>query len=146
MNKMFIEVNKMSIKMNEIRENWNLIKKQVETAEKEIKNNEIGNAIYFTWLAAENLMNTLKTQIDGYFTTSHRKKVFDAKRFYLKHILNKDYSATIKKLSKLRLVAGFSPYTRTKQSYTREDAKKFLKDIKSLMAEVEEKLKKGGII
>jgi len=56
MNKMFIEVNKMSIKMNEIRENWSLIKKQVETAEKEIKNNEIGNTIYyFTWLAAENL-------------------------------------------------------------------------------------------
>lgn len=138
MNKMFT--------IKDVIKNWKKIEKQIKKADEALKRNDTDNAIYFTWLAVENLMNTLKMQINGRFTTSHRRKGFDAKRFYLKGVLKRDYSKMIGKLSRLRLVVAFHPYTKVKEEYTRRDAKQLLNGTQSLKTEVENILKKKGII
>jgi len=130
----------------EIRENWGKVEKQVKKAEESLKNNEIDDCVYFVWLASENLMNTLKTIVNGRFTVSHKRKVFDAKRYFLKGVLKRDYSKTVKKLSQLRLVAAFEPYTIVKKSYTKDDANQFLENIKHLKNEVETKLRSERVL
>ena len=106
----------------------------------------LGKCRDFPSHASENLMNTLKTIVNGRFTISHKKKVFDAKRYFLKGVLNRDYSKTVKRLSQLRLVAAFEPYTIVKKSYTKDDANQFLENIKQLKNEVERKLKDRRIL
>lgn len=126
--------------------NWQRIKGHLQLAQDALQNKNADNLILFTWLAAENLINSLKLQINGSFTTIHSKKATSAKRFYARGILQKDYSETIGKLIKFRLVAEHHPYTRLREKYTLEEAKRYFRDIESLFKEVEAILKQRNVI
>ena len=130
----------------EIIENWNKTIKQMEKAQQYLDRDEIDDALYFTWMASENLLNAIKVQVNGIHTTSHARKSRDAKRFYALGILSKDYSEVIRKLSELRLAAAFHPYTQIEKEYSKEDVEKFMEDIKSLMNETKNFLQTKNIL
>lgn len=130
----------------DVLKNWQRIKDHLKLAEDALRNKNADNLILFTWLAAENLINSLKMQINGSFTTSHAKKATNAKRLYAMGVLRRDYSDTIGKLTKLRLLAEHHPYTHLQEQYTLEEAKQYFQDIKSLFKEVETILKQRNVV
>lgn len=142
---MLSEVNKKLIEMvkqSEIRKNWEKIKSQLDEARRFIAEEKIDEALYFTWLAAENIVNTLKVLEDGYYLKEHRAKTDFLKGCYALGKLKKDYSKPFEKLSKYRIVAEFHPYTSIPKDYTKKDVLSFLERIQELKKEAEKNLKK----
>lgn len=133
------------ISKDKIREAWNKVNGQMEEAKNFLKENKIDEALYFVWLAAENLVNTLKILQNGYYLKKHREKSEILKRYFLLKILKKDYSGVFKRLSKYRLAAEFHPYTSVPKDYTKEDVAYYLKEIGALKQEIKKVLTEKGI-
>jgi uncharacterized protein (UPF0332 family) len=129
-----------------IREAWLKIEEQLNEARNFLKKDKIDEALYFIWIAAENIINSLKTTMNGFYLKDHRGKSYVLKEYYALSILKKDYSKTFEKLSKYRIAAGFHPYTSIPKDYTKEDVIEFLREIEGLKEEVEEILKDKGVL
>jgi len=121
---------------------YDLSKEQIKTAKEFFDKNKIDNSIYYIWLSFENLINILKDSFDGRPTQIHKEKIVILKNYYLIKQLNKDYSKTFKELQKHRLAAGFGPYSNIVKNYTKDDVKKYLEEVESLLKETEASLKK----
>jgi HEPN domain-containing protein len=48
-----------------IQEAWSKIKDQLSLARRFLKEGRVDEALYFVWIAAENLVNTIKVSING---------------------------------------------------------------------------------
>jgi len=119
---------------------------QINLAKRFLNEDRIDEALYFIWLAAENLVNTLKTAINGFYVKDHREKSLILKEYYILGYLNKDYSELFEKLAKFRIAAEFHPYTSIPKSYTKKDVVNYLKQIEELREEVIKYLRKRGLI
>lgn len=137
-------VNKM-LRKEDIQKNLETIEKQIKRARGYLKEKEIDDALYYTWLAAENLVNSLKVNINGFYLTDHKEKSEMLKEYYARNLLNKDYSQIFKILSKFRLAAQFEPYTAVPKDYEKADVHFYLKEINKLKKEVYTFLKQKGI-
>jgi uncharacterized protein YutE (UPF0331/DUF86 family) len=133
-------------KKAEIKQNWEKINTQLDEVKRFLDENKLDEALYFIWLVAENLVNTLKVSINGYYLKDHKAKYEVLKEYFVLRTLRKDYAETFKKLSKYRIVAEFHPYTSIPKDYTKKDVLSFLHDIQELKKEVEEYLIKKGAL
>jgi len=120
------------------------ISDQIDLAKRFLDENRIDEALYFIWLAAENLVNTLKIAVNGFYVKDHREKGLILKEYYALGYLNRDYSKLFEKLAKFRIAAEFHPYTSIPKSYTKNDVLNYLKQIEELREEVIKYLKKKG--
>ncbi|MCK4730217.1 MAG: hypothetical protein KAT28_02760 [Candidatus Aenigmarchaeota archaeon] len=134
------------MRREKIREGWDKIKEQLKDAEDFLEKNKTDEGLYFIWVVAENLVNSLKTTLNGFYLKEHREKSYILKDYFALGILKKDYSTLFKKLSKYRLAAGFHPYTSIPKNYTKQEIIKFLEKIKELKGEVERILIKRGVL
>lgn len=134
------------VSRNEIKQNWKKINDQFKEAKRFLEENKLDEALYFTWLAAENIINTLKVAINGFYLKNHKAKSYTLREYFILGTLKKDYSKTFEKLSKYRIVAEFHPYTSIPKDYTKEDVLDFLKEIEELKREVENFLVKKGVL
>ncbi len=134
------------IKKEELRQNWEKINSQLEEVKRFFEEKKLDEALYFIWLAAENLINALKVSVNGFYLKDHKEKTYILKDYFIQEKLKKDYSKTFETLAKYRLVAEFHPYTSIPKSYTREDVLNFLKEIQELKKEVETILIKKGVL
>ena len=119
---------------------------QTNLAGRFLNENRIDEALYFIWLAAENLVNTLKIAINRFYVKDHREKSLILKEYYVLGYLNRDYSELFERLAKFRIAAEFHPYTSIPKSYTKDDVLNYLKQIEELREEVIKYLKKRGLI
>lgn len=129
-----------------IRQNWSKTEEQLNEAKRFIEEGKIDEALYFIWIAAENVINSLKTGINGIYLKDHKEKGYILKDYFVLGTLKKDYSRTFEQLSKYRIAAGFHPYTSIPKSYTKADVLNFLKEIEELRAEARAALIKRGIL
>ena len=84
----------------EIIGNWKKISDQLEEAKRFLKENKLDESLYFTWLASENIINTLKVSQNGSYLKKHKAKSELLKRYFVLGILKKDYLKVFEKLSK----------------------------------------------
>jgi len=129
-----------------IKQNLEKIDTQIDEVKRFLDEDKLDEALYFTWFAAENLVNTLKVSINGYYLKDHKAKYGILKDYFALGTLKKDYSETFKKLSKYRLVAEFHPYTSIPKDYTREDVLEFLHETQELKKEVLKFLTEKGVL
>lgn len=134
------------VKKDELKQNWKKINSQLKEVERFLEEDKLDEALYFIWLATENIVNNLKVAINGFYLKDHRAKTDILKEYFVVGKLKKDYSKTFEKLSKYRIVAEFHPYTSIPKDYTKEDVLNFLKEIEELKKEVERFLIKKGIL
>ena len=134
------------VKKEELKQNWEKINSQLEEAKRFLKEEKLDEALYFIWLAAENIVNNLKVIINGFYLKDHRAKTDILRDYFVMGKLKKDYSKTFEKLSKYRIVAEFHPYTSIPKDYTKEDVVNFLKEIQEFKKEAEKFLIKKGIL
>jgi len=134
------------VKKEELKQNWKKINNQLKEVDRFIEENKIDEALYFIWLAAENIVNNLKVTINGFYLKNHRTKTSILKDYFVMGRLKKDYSEVFEKLSKYRIVAEFHPYTSIPKDYKREDVLNFLKEIQELKKEVKIFLVKKGVL
>jgi len=130
---------------DKIVEAWSKVDSQIKEAKGFLSADKIDEALYFIWLAAENLINTLKTLQNGYYLKEHRAKSEVLKRYFLLKILKQDYSEVFERLSKYRLAAEFHPYTSVPKDYTKKDVAYYLGEIESLEKEIGNILIKKGM-
>ena len=121
------------IKKEEIKRNWEKINSQLEEVDRFLKEDKIDEALYFIWLAAENIINNLKVSLNGFYLKEHKIKRDILKSYFINETLKKDYSLIFEKLSKYRLVAEFHPYTSIPKDYTKKDVLSFLFDLLSVV-------------
>lgn len=131
---------------NGLRQNWAKTEGQLKEAKRFLEEGKIDEALYFIWIAAENIVNSLKTGINGIYLKDHKGKSYILKEYFVLGTLKKDYSETFRRLSKYRIAAAFHPYTSIQKSYTKADVVKFLKEIEELMAEAKSVLVKRGVL
>lgn len=136
----------MAISKLEVAQNWDKIESQLKEAGRFLDEDKADEALYFTWLAAENLVNNLKVSINGFYLKEHKEKSRVLEEYFIHGTLKRDYSKTFEALSKYRLVAEFHPYTSIPKNYTEEDVTKFLEDIKALRNEVRAVLMQKGVL
>lgn len=129
-----------------LREGWGKINGQLGEAMRFLQENKADEALYFIWLAAENIVNSLKTAINGFYSKEHREKSYILKDYFALGTLEKDYSGTFEMLSKYRIAAGFHPYTSIPRNYGKGDVARFLGEIEGLKKEVEKLLVKKGVL
>jgi len=134
------------VKNKEIRQNWEKIETQLREADRFIKENKLDEALYFIWLAAENIVNNIKFAKNGFYLKDHKSKTRTLKEYFVTGSLKNDYSETFEKLSRYRIVAGFHPYTSIPKDYVIDDVLYFLKEIQELKREVEKFLRERGIL
>lgn len=134
------------MRREKIRKGFDKIKEQLKDAEEFLKKNKTDEGLYFIWIAAENLVNSLKTTLNGFYLKGHREKSYILKDYFVLGILKKDYSTLFEKLSKYRIAAGFHPYTSIPKNYTKQEVIEFLEKIKELKGEVEKILIKRGVL
>ena len=134
------------VQNKELRQNWEKVNCQLEEVRRFLVEDKVDEALYFIWLAAENIINNLKVGINGFYLKNHHAKTDLLKDYFIMGILNEDYSKTFKELSKYRLVAEFHPYTSIPKDYTKEDVLNFLENIEKLKDEVEKFLTKKGVL
>jgi uncharacterized protein YutE (UPF0331/DUF86 family) len=134
------------VKKEEIKQNWGKINSQIEEAKRFLAQGKSDEALYFTWLAAENLVNNLKVAINGFYLKDHKSKTDKLREYFVIGTLKKDYSKAFERLSKYRIVAEFHPYTSIPRDYTKKDVLNFLRDIQELRAEIEKFLIKKGVL
>jgi len=134
------------IKKEEVRQNWLKAESQLREAERFLEEDKPDEALYFIWLAAENIVNSLKVSVNGFYLKEHDAKTGLLKDYFARDVLKKDYSKTFESLAKYRISAGFHPYTSIPKDYTREDVADFLLDIQKLKNEAESILSKKGVI
>ena len=134
------------VKKEELKQNWEKINSQLEEAKRFLKEEKLDEALYFIWLAAENIVNNLKVIINGFYLKDHRAKTDILRDYFVMGKLKKDYSKTFEKLSKYRIVAEFHPYTSIPKDYTKEDVLNFLKEIQEFKKEVQKVLIEKGIL
>ena len=134
------------VKKEELKQNWEKINSQLKEVERFLGEDKLDEALYFIWIAAENLINNLKVTINGFYLKDHRAKTDILKDYFVMGKLKKDYSKTFEKLSKYRIVAEFHPYTSIPKDYTKEDVLNFLNEIRELEKEIEKFLIKKGIL
>lgn len=132
------------VSKEEIKQNWKKINDQLQEARRFLGESKLDEALYFTWLAAENIINTLKVAVNGFYLKNHKAKSYALRDYFILGTLKKDYSKTFERLSKYRIVAEFHPYTSIPKDYTEEDVIGFLKEIEELKGEVENFLIKKG--
>ncbi len=75
-----------------IRQNWNKTEDQLKEAKRFIEEGKIDEALYFIWIAAENVINSLKTGINGIYLKDHNEKSHILKEYFILETLKKDYS------------------------------------------------------
>lgn len=131
---------------DEIKQGWIKTEDQLKEAKRFLEEGKIDEALYFVWIAAENVVNSLKTGINGIYLKDHKEKSYILKDYFALGTLKKDYSKTFGRLSKYRLAAGFHPYTSIPKSYTKADVLMFLKEIEGLRTEAREALVKRGVL
>lgn len=129
-----------------LREGWSKINGQLGEAMRFLEENKADEALYFIWLAAENIVNSLKTAINGFYSKEHREKSYILKDYFVLGTLEKDYSKTFEMLSRYRIAAGFHPYTSIPRNYAKEDVARFLGEIEELKKEVGKLLVKKGVL
>jgi len=134
------------VKLKELGQSWKKIGSQIEESKRFLDEQKIDEALYFIWIAAENLVNCLKVTVNGIYLKEHRAKTDILKAYFAAGTLKKDYSRTFEKLSKYRIAAEFHPYTSIKRDYTKEDVKRFLEEIEGLKAELSRILKERGVL
>ena len=125
------------VKKEELKQSWEKINSQLREAKRFLEEDKIDEALYFIWLAAENIVNNLKVAENGFYLKEHRAKTYLLKDYFIAGKLKKDYSETFEKLSKYRIVAEFHPYTSIPKDYKKGDVLNFLKEIQELKKEVE---------
>lgn len=131
---------------DELVKSWEKTEGQLKEAKRFLDENKIDEALYFVWIAAENLVNLLKTTINGIYLKDHKGKTYILKDYFVLGVLKNDYSWTFEKLSKYRIAAGFHPYTAIPKDYTGKDVLVFLNDIERLRAEIGGILAKAGVL
>ncbi len=100
---MLIEVNKLLSVVNkmtnneEIKQNWEKISSQLKEVARFLKENKLDEALYFTWLAAENIINNLKVAMNGFYLKDHKTKTSVLRAYSVTGILKQDYSKTCQK-------------------------------------------------
>ena len=129
-----------------IQEAWVKIEDQISLAERFLKENRTDEALYFVWIEAENLVNTLKVTINGKYLKDHREKSLILLEYYALGTLKKDYSELMEKLAKYRIAAEFHPYTSIPRSYTKSDVENYLHEVKEMRREIEGILKDRGLL
>ena len=100
------------------------IEDQISLAERFLGEDRVDEALYFIWLAAENLVNTLKIAINGFYVKDHREKSLILREYYALGYINKDYSEIFEKLAKFRITAEFYPLVACKTPSDREEIRK----------------------
>ena len=134
------------VKREEIRKGWKKLNDQLNEAKRFLDEKKLDEALYFTWLAAENIVNTLKVVMDGFYLKDHKAKFEVLKEYFILGTLKRDYSGVFEKISKYRIVAEFHPYTSIPKDYTEKDVEGFLEKIKELREEVGIFLTKRGVL
>ena len=129
-------LSKKMVKKEELKQNWGKINSQLKEAKRFLEETKLDEALYFIWLAAENIINNLKVAINGFYLKDHKAKTEILKGYFVTGKLKKDYSKTFEKLSKYRIVAEFHPYTSIPKDYSREDVLNFLREVQELKGEV----------
>ena len=130
----------------ELVQNWKKVTSQLEEVNRFLQEDKIDEALYFIWLAAENMINSLKFTLNGSYFKDHKAKTTILKEYFVTGTLKNDYSKTFEKLSRYRLVAEFHPYTSIEKDYTKEDVVNYLSEVKGLRNEVNEILIKKDMI
>lgn len=134
------------VKTKDIAQGWEKIGSQLKEAKRFMEEGKIDEALYFTWIAAENLVNCLKVNVNGIYLKEHAAKTDILKDYFIQGTLKQDYSETFKNISKYRIAAEFHPYTSIPRDYTKEQVVKFMETIAKLKEEVGAILRKRGII
>lgn len=134
------------VKKEELKQNWEKINSQLKEVKRFLNEDKSDEALYFIWLAAENLVNNLKVTVNGIYLKEHQAKSEILKEYFAINLLKKDYAKTFERLSKYRIVAEFHPYTSIPKDYTREDVLNFLKEIEELKEEIKKILKEKGVL
>jgi len=129
-----------------MQEAWRKIEDQLSLAKRFLEEGRIDEALYFAWITAENLVNTLKVTMNGRYVKDHREKSLILLEYYALGILRKDYSKLMEKLAKYRIAAEFHPYTSIPRDYTKEDVMEHLDEVDELRREVEGILKNKGVL
>lgn len=136
----------MVISKKEIVQNWSKIESQLNESKRFLDEDKPDEALYFIWLAAENIVNTLKFSVNGVYLKEHAAKSRELENYFILGTLKNDYSKTFEKLSKYRIVAEFHPYTSIPKDYTKADVIGFLWDITKLRDEVNVILAGTGVL
>lgn len=134
------------VKAGELRKSWEKISSQLNEAERFLQEHKTDEALYFIWIAAENLINCLKVSVNGIYLKGHRAKTSILKGYAAQGLLKQDYSPAFERLSKYRISAEFHPYTSIPRDYTERDVIRFLEKIKELKREVGRILGKKGVL
>lgn len=134
------------IKREEIIENFNRSKKRIEWALEKIEEGDIDEAVNQLFLAGENLISTVKFQLNSSFTDKHFEKIIEARRFFIMEIFSKDYTEVLKKLKLSRIPAIHHPYTSISKKYSRKEVEKWLGELKEMLKDVENFMKKRGFL
>lgn len=133
------------VNKEEIKQSWKKIDDQLNETRRFLQEKKLDEALYFIWIAAENIINSLKTAKNGIYLKDHREKGYILKEYFVLGVLKKDYSRTFEKLSKYRIAAGFHPYTSIPKDYTEKDVLNFLNVIEELKKEAENVMIQKGV-
>lgn len=133
-------------KREKISQNWKKVNKQLNEAIRFLKEGKLDEALYFVWLAAENIVNSLKVAVNGVYLKEHKLKTEVLRIYFANGLLKKDYAKTFENLSKFRIAAEFHPYTSIPRSYKGKDVLSFLEEIQGLKKEVEGFLRERKIL
>jgi len=85
---------------------------QINLAKRFLNEDRIDEALYFIWLAAENLVNTLKVAINGFYVKDHREKGLILKEYYILGFLARIILKSLKSLQSLELRLSFILYSK----------------------------------
>ena len=129
-----------------ILEAWRKVEDQLSLARRFLGEGRVDEALYFVWIAVENLVNTLKVSINGRYVKDHREKSLILLEYYALGILKRDYSKLMEKLAKYRIAAEFHPYTAIPRDYSEDDVIKYIEEVDELKKEVEGILKSKGVL
>ena len=129
-----------------ILEAWRKVEDQLSLARRFLGEGRVDGALYFVWIAVENLVNTLKVSINGRYVKDHREESLILLEYYALGILKRDYSKLMEKLAKYRIAAEFHPYTAIPRDYSEDDVIKYIEEVDELKKEVEGILKSKGVL
>lgn len=134
------------VSKEEIKQCWKKIDEQLNEARRFLQEKKPDEALYFIWIAAENIINSLKTAKDGIYLKDHKEKGYVLKEYFVLGVLKKDYSMAFERLSKYRIAAGFHPYTSIPKDYNEKDVLNFLEAVGELKNEAERVMVQKGVL
>ena len=125
---------------------YEFTKKRLEKANQFFEEGDVEDCIQNIWSVFENCINLLKDSTDHAPLYQHKPKTDLFRKYFRENVLSRDYSSFHKEIDEYRIRAFLSDYSRTKVLPPKSCIGPYLEKAKKLFEEIEQELKKKGLL